>query len=208
VGYKRAWSVFWSSVAAVGFAVALLELSVIGVLLTLGLLLLLCGLVRHLFPDASLGWPSLTVAFGILTVGSFCWVSPSLGLLVVLTAGLSSPGVVGRALGSARTPTDGREPESTPEPRQEPVDGGSLTMQEAMGPLKGLDDRQLCRLWRESFWVLRQPASPATLLCLVALREACLEELEHRDAPALQAWLDGGARASGGPEKYLAHRRR
>jgi hypothetical protein len=77
-----------------------------------------------------------------------------------------------------------------------------------MGPLKGLDDRQLCRLWRESFWDLRQPAPPATLLRLVALREACLEELENRDAPALRAWLDSGARASGGPEKYLAHRRR
>ena len=74
-----------------------------------------------------------------------------------------------------------------------------------MGPLQGLDDRQLCRLWRESFWVLRKPAPPGTVLCLVALREACLDELERRHAAALHAWLDSGARASSGPEKYLDH---
>ena len=80
-----------------------------------------------------------------------------------------------------------------------------LTPPEGMGPLNGLDDRQLCRLWRDSFWLVRQPSSPGRMLCRVALREACLDELERRDAVALQAWLDSGARASSGPEKYLAH---
>ena len=210
MGYTRVWGIFWYVVAAVGLAVALFELSVMGVLLTLGMLLLLCGLVRHLFPYAPPGWPPLTVAVGILVVESFSWVSPSLGLFVVVAAGLSSPVVVGRAVQSARPPprvAAGRhEADSTPEQaRQESVDAGSLTQREAMGPLKGLDDAQLCRLWRESFWVLRQPAPSATVLCLVALREACLEELERRDAAGLHAWLDSGARASGGPEKYLRH---
>lgn len=210
MGYTRAWGIFWYVVAVVGLAAALLELSAIGVLLILGMLLLFCALVRHLFPDVPARWPPLTVAVGILTAESLSWVSPSLGLFVVVAAGLSSPVVVGRALRSARpvprAATGRREADPTPEePRQEPVDAGSLTLREAMGPLKGLDDRQLCRLWRESFWVLRQPARPATVLCLVALREACLEELERRDAAGLHAWLDSGARASGGPEKYLRH---
>jgi hypothetical protein len=75
-----------------------------------------------------------------------------------------------------------------------------------MGPLRGLDERQLCRLWRESFWDLRGAAGPGTLLRVVSLREACLEELERREPAAVHAWLQSGARASSAPEKYLGQR--
>jgi hypothetical protein len=191
-----------------------LEWSAIGVLLTLGLLVLVCWLVSHLLPDAVPGWQSLPVAVGILAVWSFSRVSPPLGLLVVMTAALSSPVVVRRVIRSARRPTraapirDAADPpRAAPRPADEDADA-LLTQPEAMGPLKGLDDWQLCRLWRESFWVLRKPPSPLTALCLVALREACLDELERRDATALHAWLDSGARASSGPEKYMAPRPR
>ncbi len=208
--YNRAWSVFWSVVTAVGLGLAMLESSVFSALLTLGLLLALCLLARHMLPDLVPAWPSMTVALGMLTAWSFCRVSPPLGLLVVLSAGLSSPTVVGLAIRSARRSTkataSGLAADTTIEKeRPEPVDANSLTLPEAMGPLRGLDDLQLCRLWRESFWVLHRPAPTGTVLCLVALREACLDELERRDAAALHAWLDSGARASGGPEKYLAH---
>ena len=206
--YKRAWCVFWSAVAAVGFGLALLESSAIGALLTLGLLLVICWLGRQALPGVRPGWSSLTVALGMLSVWSFCWVSPSLGLLIVMTAGLTSPAAVGRVIGSARRPTkahaDGRAAVATLRTTQpEAVDADSLTVPEAMGPLRGLDDWQLCQMWRESFWVLREPASPARVLCLVAVREACLDELERRDAAAVRTWLDSGARASSGPEKYL-----
>jgi hypothetical protein len=207
--YSQAWRAFWSAVAAVGFGLAVLEVSVVGVVLTLGLLLVLCQLTRLLLPDVTPGWPSLTVAFGILTVLSFSWVSPALGLLVVLTAVLTSPAVVGRAVRSARRSTTedagGRPGDPRrEEPQPEAVDADSLTPPEAMGPLKGFDDLQLCRLWRDSFWVMRKPP-PGTVLRLVALRAACLDELERRDAAALHAWLESGARASGGPERYLTH---
>src|SRR3954451_5521418 len=208
--YSRAWNALWLVVAALGLGLAMLELSVVGVLLTLGLLLGLVRLTRQLLPEVTPGWPALSVAVGILTASSICWVRPPLGLLVVLSAGLSSPAVVGRAIRSARRPTKAAAGRPAPDmtiekQRPEPVDANSLTLPEAMGPLKGLDDLQLCRLWRESFWVLHRPAPPGTVLCHVALREACLDELERRDAAALHAWLDSGARASGGPEKYLAH---
>jgi len=206
--YSGAWNALWLVVAAVGLGLAMLELSVVGVLLTLGLLLGLFRLARHLLPEVTPGWPSLSVAVGILTAWSFCWVSPPLGLLVVLSAGLSSPAVVGPAIRSARRPTKaaaGPALDTTIEDQPpEAFDASSLTLPEAMGPLQGLDDLQLCRLWRQSFWVLHRPASPGTVLCLVALREACLDELERRDAAALHAWLDSGARASGGPERFLA----
>ena len=209
--YSQAWRAFWSAVAAVGFGLAVLELSVVGVLLTLGLLLVLCQLARLLLPDLTPGWPSLTVAFGILAVLSFCWVLPALGLLVVLTAVLSSPAVVGRAVRSARRSTT------------EALRAGAqrITTLEEPQPRPSTRTPSRCRRrWVRSrasttcscvgcgasrSGSCAEPAPPGTVLCLVALREACLDELERRDAAALHAWLDSGARASGGPERYLAH---
>jgi hypothetical protein len=207
--YDRAWRAFWSMVAGVGVGLAVLESSAVGVLLTFSLLLVLCCCARRLLPRVLPGLRPLDVAIGILTVWAFCWVSPAVALLVVLAAGTSCPALVGPAVRSARRSTNvGAGGGADPRRRQPPLvvaDASSgLTVQEAMGPLQGLDDRQLCRLWRESFWLLRQPRAPGTVLCLVALREACLDELERRDACALRAWLDNGARASGGPEKYLS----
>ncbi|MCW2847334.1 MAG: hypothetical protein JWR90_1308 [Marmoricola sp.] len=207
--YKRAWGAFWSAVAAGGFGLALLEWPAVGVFLTLGMLLVLCWSVAHLLPDQTLGWSPLTAAVGILAVWSFCQVTPPLGLFVVLGYGLSCPAVIGCGIRSPRRsfelPAGVNAAAATREesrPRNEAAD--FLTPPEALGPLNGLDDWDLCRLWRESFWVLRQPAPTTTALCLVALRGACLDELERRDAVAMRAWLDSGARASSGPEKYFA----
>jgi hypothetical protein len=207
--YKRAWGTFWSAVAAGGFGLALLEWPAVGVLLTLSLLLVLCWAVRHVLPDQTPGWSPLTAAVGILAVCSFCRVTPPLGLFVVLAYGLSCPAVIGCGIRSPRRSTRppayrkaAAVPREESRPRIEAAD--SLTPPEALGPLNGLDDWDLCRLWRESFWALRQPAPITTALCLVALRGACLDELERRDAVAMRAWLDSGARASSGPEKYFA----
>jgi hypothetical protein len=73
-------------------------------------------------------------------------------------------------------------------------------------PWDDYDDQALCRMWRLSFWRLGPATSPDHALRVVALRAACLEELERRNAAAVQAWLDSGARASGGPEKFLGTR--
>jgi hypothetical protein len=221
--YERLWRGFWAVVATIGVGVGLLAWSVLGVLLALGSLVVLCWLTRQVLANIVPGSPawgttlggllqSLTVAVGILAVCSFGLVSPPLGLFVALTAGVSSPPLVRRALVSSRGPTAAKPDSAAPDPakRPEPEEGDSatqLTLPEALGPLNGLDDRQLCRLWRQSFWILRSPAPPGTVLCVVALREACLDELERRDSAALHAWLDSGARASSGPEKYMAHPR-
>ena len=154
----------------------------------------------------------MTVAVGIVAVCSLSGVSPPLGLFAVLAAGVSSPAVIRRAVLSARGPAAvGHDVLPTPTTRKAPEQQDAtapeavLTVPEGMGPLEGLDNRQLCRLWRDSFWLVRQPSSPGAMLCRVNLRKACLDELERRDADALHAWLDSGARASSGPEKYLAH---
>ena len=223
--YERLWRGFWFSVTTLGVGLAILEWSAVGVLVTLFPLVALCWLVLCMLPDSmtrSSRWGighrvltrSLVVSIAILAVWSFGRLAPALALLIVLTAGISSPAVVRRAIRSARqsppgtSVADARNPSSvSPQPEDEGADS-RLTQPEALGPLKGLDDWQLCRLWRESFWILHEPASPVTVLRLVALREACLDELERRDAAALHAWLESGARASSGPEKYMAPPRR
>lgn len=176
---------------------------------------------------------SLTIAVAAVTLWSFAMVSPPLVLMVVLAAVFTSPVVVQHLRRSSRRspparksrsrkslpaqpaqtslPAQPAQPAQTSQPAQpaqpdgdaEIEEAAGLTPPEELGPLVGLDDRQLCRLWRESFWALVTPAPPHTLLCVVALREACLDELERRHAGALSAWLADGARASSGPEKYL-----
>ena len=232
--YCRWWRGFWSAAMVLAVAVAVLEWSLVRVLLFLGLLVAVCWLVTYLLPAriiAGLGSPpgprslplASTVALTILMVLSFSTISPALALLVMLTAVVTSPAVVRRAIGSMRrtrppgvaAAKDGIEwGEGDRSVRLAPAVGAAhgdhaddeedgLTTAEVLGPLSGLDDRQLCRVWRESFWALRTAAPPGTLLCLVALREACLDELERRHAAGVHAWLDSGARASSGPEKYL-----
>jgi hypothetical protein len=203
--YERAWCCLWLPLAALGVALGVLETSAIDVLLILGLLLTFGGLVRSLLPPGVSSPRPLTLAIGMLTVIAFALVSFPLGLLVLLTGCLSSPAVVRRCLhaGRHRAARQAVAPPRHTEPKGTEDADCSLTLSESMGPLHGLDDRQLCRLWRESFWVLRDAAPPGTVLRVVSLRGACLEELERREPAAVQAWLESGARASGGPEKYL-----
>ena len=75
--YKQAWCALWSAVAAVGFGLPILESSAIGVLLALGLLLVLCWPARQILPVVTPGWPSLTVAVGILAVGVLLGLAPA-----------------------------------------------------------------------------------------------------------------------------------
>jgi len=71
--------------------------------------------------------------------------------------------------------------------------------------LAELDDDALCRLWRYTYWQLDLQTTEAGVLELVALRQACLDELERRDPSALRAWLFSGERASGGAERFWPH---
>lgn len=204
--YECVWRGVWSAVAALAVGLAVLEMSVIAVLLALAVVFALCWVVPYLLPVMRRGPHPLTVTLGLLTLVVFGRVSLPLGLLLVLTCGLSSPAVVRRAIGKDRpAPRVVGETRAEAGPQGAVDQGFELTLPESLGPLRGLDDRQLCRLWRESFWVLSGSGPPWTILCVVSLREALLDELERRHSAALHAWLDSGARASSGPEKYLEH---
>ena len=132
--YEKVWRGTCAVVATMGLGVGLLEWSALGVLLTLVPLAVLCWLLRQVFSDVipgSSSWSaspshlrqSLAVAIGILAVCSFGWVSPSLGLFVVLTAGVSSPPVVRRALLSARGPVVAAPTHSRRDPRSRLLPG-------------------------------------------------------------------------------------
>ena len=202
--YRRAWRGSWSLVAALGVGLAVLEWSAITVLVIVALITLAVQAARRLVPSTGasllrdLTFPhALGIAVAAVAVWSVSLVSFPLALLAVMVAGLTSPAVIQRLRRARHRVSSG----TTPVP--ESGDAVRLTPPETLGPLVGLDDRQLCRLWRESFWALGSAAPTQTLLCVVALREACLDELERRHAAELGAWLANGARASGGPEKYL-----
>lgn len=201
--YERVWRVFWAVLTACGVGLALLEWSPLGVLVTLAMVGALGWVAPYLMPDRVLPHP-MTIAAVTVALWGVGSMSLPLAVLAVLVTGLTSPRVV-RVV--ARTARRSAPPEhgSRPATADDVDEDSHLTLPEAMGPLHGLDERQLCRLWRESFWILRRPAPPGTVLCIVALREACLDELERRDSAAVHAWLDAGARASSGPDKYLPH---
>jgi hypothetical protein len=182
----------WTPLVTVGLATGLL----LAVSLTVALL-------RSRGRDAGDGrerlpvWHVSVCAVGtVLGFWALLSFSPPLALLVVIVASLTSPPVLGRVRRAVRSP---RRPgaESThpllsvgePDQRPEP----------SLGPM---DDRALCRAWRESFWDLQRQTTTTGALRVVAFRQCCLDELERRDAAALHAWLGHGPRASSGPERY------
>jgi len=67
----------------------------------------------------------------------------------------------------------------------------------------GLTDSDLCMAWRSSYVALDRATDPSAKLKAVEIREVLLEELGRRDAPGLEAWFRSGARAAGGPDRYL-----
>ena len=66
-----------------------------------------------------------------------------------------------------------------------------------------LTDSDLCMAWRSSYVALDRATDPGAKLRAVEIRELLLEELGRRDAPGLDAWFRSGARAAGGPDRFL-----
>lgn len=203
--YARRWAQAWTLLAAVEVGFASLQWSPLIVVLDLlatgaGATVCLVLYSEHRRPPANspsprwmadIGRRSLilslcAVALSTLTIGS-----PPLALLVVLLAVTTSPAVVRLQIRSARS---------------DPVPPAARPAAEPPKPdcriLEELDDDELFRLWRGMFWELGSQPNVDELSRLVALRQSCLDELARRNPDALRAWLDSGARASGGPERF------
>jgi hypothetical protein len=94
-------------------------------------------------------------------------------------------------------------------PPQPPPDRPALTdhrLDVTDAAARAMTDRELCREWRHSFVTLQSARTAEELARVVAQRQVFLDEMERRSPTALKAWLDSGARAAGGPERFLTRR--
>ena len=66
-----------------------------------------------------------------------------------------------------------------------------------------VETAQLCRLWRATFWSVRDLHDPEQTLRVVELRRAVLEELERRHPDEVDRWLSSGHHVADGPSRYL-----
>jgi len=208
----RVWTHVWCVVAACGVGLAMLAwspaLAVVAVLLlTFGtglVLLVVWGATDRLRPDDRIPWRRLTPhalggGAGLVTFFVLAGTSPPLALLCLLLCVLTTPRVL-RRIGGGSAPRPSRP---APPVREEVA--GTVLPPDPRYSLAELDDDALCRLWRYTYWQLDLQTTEAGVLELVALRQACLDELERRDPSALRAWLFSGARASGGAERFWPH---
>lgn len=220
------WRTAWLLVVTVGIGLGMLEwgpLVVLGCLAAVTVVTVPAVLAVQTFRLGSTStdgdhWRRGVPARGAIlaAVVVACWavvrLAPALALLLLTLAAVTSPVAVGlaRRIGGLRpsrtarvtvrpagaTPRVVRQAQVPPAPTQ--------PLPQRPQPQE-LDDRTLCLLWRQSFWDLAGESTPAGYLGVVAWRQCCLDEMERRDAHALQAWLESGARASSGPEKFLRH---
>jgi hypothetical protein len=212
--YAALWARGWSVVVALGVGLALVTWgagTVVGVLLT-GTV---CGavLVALSGPSATVRNPhgvfrwmwvvtrALLVGAAVLALCAYASVVPYLVVPLVLLAAVTSPWVLDRL----RTLGRG-EPEPAPTPVDDlPAVSRLATSYVECDPAsaRALTDEELCRQWRRSYVLLRYAVTDEEALQVVAMRQAYLDELEARRPDALQAWLASGARAAGGPDRYL-----
>ena len=81
----------------------------------------------------------------------------------------------------------------------QPQAGEVVTVEQA----RNMSDADLCRAWRRSFVTLQRTRGVVRRAQVVATRQLLLDEVESRYPGGLRAWLASGARAAGGPDRYL-----
>lgn len=69
--------------------------------------------------------------------------------------------------------------------------------------IRRMTDTELCHAWRNSFVALQQVRSTHLRALVVQTRQLLLDEIDTRHPAGLQAWLASGARAAGGPDRFI-----
>jgi hypothetical protein len=213
--YKAWWVRAWCVAAAVGVGVAMLEWTplvtagvVLGLAVCVAIVLALLtaeGIVSTGATSARafVATRSLAAGAGLVSLLALASASPTLALLAALLLLGSAPPLLDRiTFGRARPPAFERQPRRLPDAPSPAPSATPGPTPPAHPALAQLDDHALCGLWRQTFWELREQQSVDEVLAMIALREACWDELERRNPAALHAWLESGARASGGPERF------
>lgn len=139
---------------------------------------------------------------GVVAVCAVGALSAALGVTLALSAVLTLPAVASRASRLVRHDT----------PDLPPLDSRIVVTFEQTRPLprvlpeaavRQLSNQELCLEWRRSFTALQLATGPTDRMRVVEVRQLYLDEMERRSPAALQAWLGSGARAAGGPERFL-----
>lgn len=69
--------------------------------------------------------------------------------------------------------------------------------------VRRMTDAELCHAWRRSFVTLQQARGLHLRARVVQARQLLLDEVDARHPAELQAWLVSGARAAGGPDRFI-----
>lgn len=227
--YAAHWARCWSLVGAVGVGLSFLmwkPLSVLTVFLTAALcagilLVLLTPAAGAHSPLPVVRWSRIFARAGlagaaVVALGAVSTALPTVALPLALVALATCPPVVDQlrqwrrsaagpelvhdGFGAEEAAGTGWSSGSSPAPVERPLDVTSAAVRE-------MSDAELCREWRHSFVTLQAARSPHGLARVVAQRQVYLDEMERRSPTALQAWLESGARAAGGPDRFLTRRR-
>jgi hypothetical protein len=201
-----AWDWVWCPVVAVGTGVSMLAWGPVTTLVTVmvlaGLAFMMQALLQSERPLARRDWDLRTwrALFAAAAVVSFvvlCQGVPEVALPLLALAVVTHPRILRLARGRrapAPEPIDllvSAPPSETVHPLPGPTQAGRLT------------DEELCLAWRRSFLGLERARTTIALQDVVRLRQAYLDELARRHPTGMQAWFDSGARAAGGPDRYL-----
>ena len=151
--------------------------------------------------------PGKSVRAGRRALAAALLVTASIGLVAVFD--LAGVFVVLLLAGSAPALTSlvrrqwpGRHP--APAPASWPqTSREKVRPPQARRRLRAIDDRTLCRGWRDSFALLNDARSMEDRLSVVQLRERYLDELCRRSPRGLAAWFASGPRASSNPLPFL-----
>jgi hypothetical protein len=136
--------------------------------------------------------------------GTFAFSAPLGG--AVLAAYVATDALMFRrsktpAAAAAGLPVDPVTADPAPFPASEEPEGpGPGTSTEL---LRAMTATELCRAWRASFVELEHARDPRLRTALVQTRQLLLDEIEARHPAGLQAWLASGARAAGGPDRFI-----
>ena len=216
IGRWALWMNAWTAIGLPGLFVAILAWgpdTVVGIAATVSVPLSLCLVVsghgrRHWdgrpAPTGGGGWIGRITLCAVMLALSMTAIGgtvPGAALLLIVLAGTTTPPATDlrrRILG---------QPHLAPASpaAAEPVTTQGSTWPREWLPEKArmMTDAELCRAWRRSFWTLSETHDPLAKLAIVEQRQSFLDELEARNAVALEAWLASGARACGGPERFF-----
>jgi hypothetical protein len=154
----------------------------------------------------------------VVALASYSAVVPYLVLPLVALAVLTLPGVrrllrrwlAARPAATAHRPTASASVATGDRPGPQEAWPAPADCRPAVSDqsVRELTDTELCLQWRRSFVTLQSARSPADLARVVAQRQVYLDEMERRSPSALRAWFASGARAAGGPDRFINGERR